>query len=63
MQNFKQKVMSDPYRRDYEEGLLRIAQEALTNAVKHAKARNFKATLSISVNKIQLRLVDDGRGF
>ncbi len=48
---------------DYEEGLLRITQEALTNAVKHANARNFKATLSIGADKIQLRLVDDGRGF
>jgi PAS domain S-box-containing protein len=48
---------------DFEEGLLRITQEALTNAVKHANARNFRATLSISADKIQLRLVDDGRGF
>jgi signal transduction histidine kinase len=48
---------------DYEEGLLRITQEALTNAVKHANARNFKATLSIAADKIQLFLVDDGRGF
>jgi len=28
-----------------------------------ANARNFKATLNIGVDKIQLRLVDDGRGF
>ena len=48
---------------DCEEGLLRITQEALTNAVKHANARNFSATLSVGANKIQLRLVDDGRGF
>ena len=47
---------------DYEEGLLRITQEALTNAVKHANARNFKATLNIGADKIQLRLVDDGCG-
>jgi signal transduction histidine kinase len=48
---------------DCEEGLLRITQEALTNAVKHANARNFRATLSVGADKIQLRLVDDGRGF
>jgi len=48
---------------DYEESLLRITQEALTNAVKHANARNFRATLSIGADKIQLLLVDDGRGF
>jgi signal transduction histidine kinase len=48
---------------EYEEGLLRITQESLTNVVKHASARNFKATLNVSGNKIQLQLVDDGRGF
>jgi len=48
---------------DFEEGLLRITQEALTNAVKHASARNFRATLGVGADKIQLRLVDDGRGF
>jgi len=48
---------------DFEEGLLRITQEALTNAVKHAGARNFRATLNVDANRIQLRLVDDGRGF
>jgi signal transduction histidine kinase len=48
---------------DYEEGLLRITQEALTNVVKHANARNFKATLNVNAENIQLRLVDDGRGF
>jgi signal transduction histidine kinase len=42
---------------------LRITQESLTNAVKHASARNFKATLNVSAEKIQLQLVDDGRGF
>ena len=48
---------------ELEEGLLRITQEALTNAVKHANARNFTATLSVDALKILLRLVDDGSGF
>jgi len=48
---------------EYEDGLLRITQESLTNAVKHANARNFKATLTASAHSIQLQLVDDGRGF
>jgi signal transduction histidine kinase len=48
---------------EFEEGLLRVTQEALTNAVKHANARNFRATLGVDASKIQLRLVDDGRGF
>jgi signal transduction histidine kinase len=48
---------------DWEEGLLRIAQESLTNTIKHAKAKNFRATLTIAPNEIQFRLVDDGVGF
>lgn len=48
---------------EYEDGLLRITQESLTNAVKHANARNFKATLNVKAKTIQLQLVDDGRGF
>jgi len=48
---------------DWEEELLRIAQESLTNTIKHAKAGNFRATLSFGAEKIQLQLVDDGRGF
>jgi len=48
---------------EYEDALLRITQESLTNAIKHANARNFKATLGVSENKIQLQLADDGCGF
>lgn len=48
---------------DWEEGLLRIAQESLTNTIKHAKARNFSATLTVWGGDVQFRLVDDGAGF
>ena len=48
---------------EWEEGLLRIAQESLTNTIKHAKARNFRATLTFGSEEIQFRLVDDGCGF
>ena len=48
---------------EWEEGLLRIAQESLTNTIKHAKARNFRATLTFGLSEIQFRLVDDGAGF
>src|SRR5438046_8675729 len=48
---------------DWEEGLLRIAQESLTNTIKHAKAKTFRATLTMAPNEIQLRLVDDGVEF
>jgi predicted ATPase/signal transduction histidine kinase len=48
---------------EHEEELLRIAQESLTNTIKHANARNFSATLSVSADSVQLQLVDDGKGF
>jgi len=48
---------------DWDEGLLRITQESLTNTTKHANARNFRATLSIGLEKVELQLVDDGAGF
>ncbi len=48
---------------DCEETLLRITQEALTNTIKHAQARNFRATLAIGGDNTRLQLADDGRGF
>jgi PAS domain S-box-containing protein len=48
---------------NWEEGLLRIAQESLTNTIKHANARNFRATLNIGMEKVELQLADDGDGF
>ena len=43
--------------------LYRIAQEALTNVVKHADARSVRMRLSRSGNRIVLVVQDDGRGF
>jgi signal transduction histidine kinase len=40
----------------------RIAQEAITNAVKHGKARNIRITLECDDDGIALRVVDDGIG-
>jgi signal transduction histidine kinase len=48
---------------EWEAGLLRIAQESLTNTIKHAKAKNFRATLTFGAKETQFRLVDDGSGF
>src|SRR6266536_6182211 len=62
----RSRVGSDPdavWHRVMEEGLLRIPQESLTNTIKHAKAKTFRATLTIAPNEIQFRLVDDGVGF
>jgi signal transduction histidine kinase len=47
----------------YEDTLLRITQEALTNTVKHAGARHFNVTLSFGLGFVQLRVTDDGNGF
>ena len=46
-----------------EQALLRIAQEAVTNAVLHAKASRIRIELSYEKDAIELRFVDDGQGF
>jgi PAS domain S-box-containing protein len=43
--------------------LLHIGQEALTNTLKYAHARNFKTRLTYKAKKIRLELRDDGDGF
>ena len=43
--------------------LLRIAQEAITNAVRHASARTIAIVLAYAPESITLRVTDDGRGF
>jgi len=46
-----------------EQHLLRIAQEAVTNAVKHAHARRVRIHLAMENRKLSLRVADDGKGF
>jgi signal transduction histidine kinase/ligand-binding sensor domain-containing protein len=46
-----------------EQHLLRIAQEAVTNALKHAAATRIWIKLTTEGRKISLRIVDNGRGF
>ncbi|MBV9279368.1 MAG: sensor histidine kinase, partial [Chloroflexi bacterium] len=45
------------------EALYRIAQEALHNAVKHARARHIRLALSRAEGEIALEVRDDGTGF
>jgi two-component system CheB/CheR fusion protein len=42
--------------------LYRIAQEALTNAAKHAKARTIRIQISADSGLTRLRIIDDGVG-
>ena len=46
-----------------ENNLLRIGQEAFTNAVKHAQAKIITATLTFSDREVGLEVRDNGRGF
>jgi signal transduction histidine kinase len=43
--------------------LFRIAQEALTNVVKHARAKTAQVILTYAEESVQIRVKDDGRGF
>jgi PAS domain S-box-containing protein len=47
----------------WQENLLHIGQEALTNALKYAHARNFKTRLIYKAKELRLELRDDGNGF
>ena len=47
----------------WDENLLRIGQEALTNAIRHGHARRIAMELNFSDDAVLLRLTDDGRGF
>ncbi|NBE51815.1 sensor histidine kinase [Streptomyces boluensis] len=47
----------------YEVALLRVAQSALANTVRHAAARRASITLSFMDTSVALDVVDDGKGF
>jgi PAS domain S-box-containing protein len=44
------------------EHLLRVAQEALNNALKHARANRIELTLAVRADRVQLCVDDDGVG-
>ncbi|MEJ7616663.1 MAG: triple tyrosine motif-containing protein [Pyrinomonadaceae bacterium] len=46
-----------------ENNLLRIGQEAVTNAIKHAAAQHILVELSFNGPRVRLAVRDDGRGF
>jgi signal transduction histidine kinase len=47
----------------WQENLLHIGQEALTNALKYAHPRNFETRLTFNTKQLRLELRDDGDGF
>jgi len=49
--------------RPVEDNLLRIAQEAINNAVTHARPQHIIVNLSFDINRVQLSVRDDGKGF
>ncbi len=48
---------------DQELALYRIAQEALSNALRHAQARHISMELAFDEEAVTLRVWDDGKGF
>ena len=46
-----------------EENLLRIGQEAMTNAIKHSQAQHIDLSLDWNDHEVTLRIHDDGSGF
>ena len=48
---------------EVETNLLRIGQEAINNAVKHAQAKRVEVALNFDTNNVRLSVRDDGRGF
>ncbi|MFL5401725.1 MAG: PAS domain-containing protein [Gemmatimonadales bacterium] len=43
--------------------VVRVLQEAITNAVKHAMAQSVRVRLSFESRSVRLSVIDDGRGF
>ncbi len=62
---FSQEVTGTPRRlpTEVENNLLRIGQEALTNAIRHAGARGVSLHLHYSLDAVRLLVRDDGAGF
>jgi signal transduction histidine kinase/streptogramin lyase len=52
-----------PLREDVDETILRIGQEAVANAVRHAQANEIQVSLAYEERALRLRVEDDGKGF
>ena len=47
----------------WQENLLHIGQEALSNTLKYARAKQFRTRLTANAKELRLELCDDGDGF
>lgn len=56
-------IVANPLAADIEHVLLRISQEALSNAVRYAEATVIRLTLELQEEKVVLTIEDDGKGF
>jgi signal transduction histidine kinase/streptogramin lyase len=54
---------SRPLREDVDEAVMRICQEAVANAVRHAQASEIQVFLTYEDRSVHLRVRDDGQGF
>ena len=52
-----------PLNSSIEDNLLRIGQEAINNAVKHAQAERILINLGFDAKNVRLSVRDDGHGF
>ncbi len=60
---FSQHGDPSPVPSEWEENLLRIGQEVLTNALRHSRASEFAVELTFEPHQIRLHLHDNGCGF
>src|SRR4029453_11216137 len=61
--DFEPALTAERLPEEVETALYRIVQEALTNVVKHAKARNVSVLLTLKDSAVKAVIEDDGRGF
>ncbi len=61
---FGLEIRGEPFKSsgDIEQNLLRIAQEGVSNAVRHAHATHIQVDLEYQTDSILMRVSDDGRG-
>ena len=60
---FQSGMLPDRLHPDIETACFRIAQEAMTNVLRHAEARNVWVDVRRNGEQLHLSLGDDGRGF